>query len=191
MRGHGGLIIGRGGENVKRMERESGGARMKMDRDKQVVVVTGFADQVARAVRLVEACVDRAVAGAKQKELSAMHAAGAAHTPPAAWTAPPESGEILDAPRDDPARDDPSDHSAPGLGETEETFRARANPPAAPRTKPPRELFATNDERCERSSVTRLPHANARRTYTCVFFVFIRVSRSHTITRASEGQKVR
>ena len=76
MRGHGGLIIGRGGENVKRMERESGGARMKMDRDKQVVVVTKTADQVARAVRLVEACVDRAVAGAKQKELSAMHAAG-------------------------------------------------------------------------------------------------------------------
>lgn len=128
VRGHGGLIIGRGGENVKRMERESGGARMKMDRDKQVVVVTGFADQVARAVRLVEACVDRAVAGAKQKELSAMHAAGAAHTPPAAWTAPPESGEILDAPRDDPARDDPSDHSAPGLGETEETFSREGQP---------------------------------------------------------------
>ena len=127
MRGHGGLIIGRGGENVKRMERESGGARMKMHRDKQVVVVTGFADQVARAVRLVEACVDRAVAAAKQKELSAMHAAGAAHTPPAAWTGPPESGEIVDAPRDDPALA-PSDHSAPGLGETEETFSREGQP---------------------------------------------------------------
>jgi transcription antitermination factor NusA-like protein len=127
VRGHGGLIIGRGGENVKRMERESGGARMKMHRDKQVVVVTGFADQVERAVRLVEACVDRAVAAAKQKELSAMHAAGAAHTPPAAWTGPPESGEIVDAPRDDPALA-PSDHSAPGLGETEETFSREGQP---------------------------------------------------------------
>jgi hypothetical protein len=56
-----------------------------------------------------------------------MHAAGAAHTPPAAWTGPPESGEIVDAPRDDPALA-PSDHSAPGLGETEETFSREGQP---------------------------------------------------------------
>ena len=68
--------------------------------------------------------MDRAVAAAKQKELSAMHAAGAAHTPPAAWTGPPESGEIR---VDDPALA-PSDHSAPGLGETEETFSREGQP---------------------------------------------------------------
>jgi far upstream element-binding protein len=117
VRGHGGLVIGRGGENVKRMERDSGGARMKMHRDKQVVIVTGFADQVDRGVRLVEACVDRAVAAAKQKELSAMHAAGAQPPAQAAWTGPPEAGEIVSG--DDAER---------GLGETEETF-SRGNEP--------------------------------------------------------------
>ena len=87
-RGHGGLVIGRGGENVKRIERESGGARMKMHREKQVVVVTGFADQVARAVRLVEACVERAVALAERKELSGARgsAPGARDAARAAWT---------------------------------------------------------------------------------------------------------
>ena len=117
MRGHGGLVIGRGGENVKRMERESGGARMKMHRDKQVVIVTGFADQVARGVRLVEACVDRAVAAAKQKELSAMHAAGAQPPAQAAWTGQPETGEIVDDARAPVEGAEPS-----GLGESETTF---------------------------------------------------------------------
>ena len=117
VRGHGGLVIGRGGENVKRMERESGGARMKMHRDKQVVIVTGFADQVARGVRLVEACVDRAVAAGKQKELSAMHAAGAQPPAQAAWTGPPEAGEIVSG--DDATR---------GLGETEETYSREGEP---------------------------------------------------------------
>jgi hypothetical protein len=90
---------------------------MKMHRDKQVVIVTGFADQVDRGVRLVEACVDRAVAAAKQKELSAMHAAGAQPPAQAAWTGPPEAGEIVSG--DDAER---------GLGETEETF-SRGNEP--------------------------------------------------------------
>ena len=117
VRGHGGLVIGRGGENVKRMERESGGARMKMHRDKQVVIVTGFADQVERGVRLVEACVDRAVAAAKQKELSAMHAASAQPPAQAAWTGPPEAGEIVSG--DDATR---------GLGETEETYSREGEP---------------------------------------------------------------
>ena len=89
MRGHGGLITGRGGENVKRMERESGGARMKMDRDK-AVVVTGFADQVARAVRLVERAW---IAPAGAAEGAERDTRPAPHTPPA-WTALPESGEI-------------------------------------------------------------------------------------------------
>ena len=125
-RGHGGLVIGRGGENVKRIERESGGARMKMHREKQVVVVTGFADQVARAVRLVEACVERAVALAERKELSGARgsAPGARDAARAAWTGPPETGEIVDDPRAaaGPAAD------VPGLGETEETFSREGEP---------------------------------------------------------------
>jgi hypothetical protein len=40
---------------------------MKMHRDKQVVVVTGFADQVERAVRLVEACVDARGGGLRSR----------------------------------------------------------------------------------------------------------------------------
>ena len=117
VRGHGGLVIGRGGENVKRIERESGGARVKMDREKQAVIVTGFSDQVARAVRLVEACVDRAVATSKQKELGATHAAGAQTAAQAAWTGQPETGEIVDDARAPAEGAEPS-----GLGESETTF---------------------------------------------------------------------
>lgn len=60
-RGHTGFIIGGGGQNVKRMERETG-ARLRMDDRAQIMVITGRSAAVEKAARMVEDAVERAEA---------------------------------------------------------------------------------------------------------------------------------
>ena len=88
VRGQGGHVIGKGGENVRRMEHRCG-ARMKIDREKQVVIVAGSKTRVALGRELIEQCIERAVAKAA--------GAVASTATRAAWTgAPEEDGEIDD-----------------------------------------------------------------------------------------------
>jgi len=60
-RGHTGFIIGGGGQNVKRVERETG-ARLRMDDRAQIMVITGRSAAVEKAARMVQDAVDRAEA---------------------------------------------------------------------------------------------------------------------------------
>ena len=60
-RGHTGFIIGGGGQNVKRVERETG-ARLRMDDRAQIMVITGRSAAVEKAARMVEDAVERAEA---------------------------------------------------------------------------------------------------------------------------------
>ena len=60
-RGHTGFIIGGGGQNVKRVERETG-ARLRMDDRAQIMVINGRSSSVEKAARMVEDAVERAEA---------------------------------------------------------------------------------------------------------------------------------
>ena len=60
-RGHTGFIIGGGGQNVKRVERETG-ARLRMDDRAQIMVITGRSAAVEKAARMVQDAVERAEA---------------------------------------------------------------------------------------------------------------------------------
>lgn len=63
-RGQAGFLIGRGGDNIRRMEAESG-ARLDMDSETQVMRITGSQPAVDTAKRLVEECIAR---GIRRKE---------------------------------------------------------------------------------------------------------------------------
>ena len=58
-RGNNGLVVGVRGENVKRVERETG-ARVRCEKDKSTVVLSGAPAEVALARRMVEATLRQA-----------------------------------------------------------------------------------------------------------------------------------
>ena len=83
-RGMAGVIIGRGGATIKRLEAESG-ARLHVDDDDANVQITGDARAIETATRLVEDTIRRGLGGAGDGA-GGYEAAAAPNAAPAAWT---------------------------------------------------------------------------------------------------------
>ena len=83
-RGMAGVIIGRGGATIKRLEAESG-ARLHVDDDDANVQITGDARAIEMATRLVEDTIRRGLGGAGDGA-GGYEAAAAPNAAPAAWT---------------------------------------------------------------------------------------------------------
>ena len=96
-RGNNGLVVGVRGENVKRVERETG-ARVRCEKDKSTVVLSGAPAEVALARRMVEATLRQAGI-----EPGGAHGGGAPvpedDEPPRAGTSPGRGEESDPKPR--------------------------------------------------------------------------------------------
>ena len=82
--GHGGLVIGKGGATAKRITHESG-AQINVDRQKQVVVISGSKETVEKGVQLVKEVLDQGM-GNRPAEIGVSPGSAGQPVERAAWT---------------------------------------------------------------------------------------------------------